>query len=300
MSSPADLPSAPFRPRERERKHTVVVTEAKPDLKVPEPPSAEDVGRALLLMEPIRKLINPKVYGIENVPRERALLVGNHTVMGMLDSPLMCAELWEHGVIVRSLGDHAHFKVPVWRDVLTACGVVDGTRAVTAELMRRGEVILVYPGGGREVAKRKGERYKLIWKERMGFARLAIEHGYTIVPFAAVGAEEAVDIVLDGDNPLLAPTRLFVEKVLGSKDAMPITRGIGLTPVPRPERQYYWFGEPIPTDAVRGQQDDDAVVRSVREQVKKAVEEGMEFLLAERDNDPNRSVLKRLLGPERR
>jgi len=38
----------------------------------------------------------------------------------------------------------------------------------------------------------------------------------------------------------------------------------------------------------------------VREQVKKAVEEGMEFLLAERDNDPNRSVLKRLLGPERR
>ncbi|HOB48998.1 MAG TPA: hypothetical protein PKK01_06745, partial [Mycobacterium sp.] len=77
-------------------------------------------------------------------------------------------------------------------------------------------------------------------------------------------------------------------------------RGIGLTPVPRPERQYYWFGEPIPTEDVQGQQDDDAVVRSVREQVKKAVEEGMEFLLAERDNDPNRSVLKRLLGPERR
>lgn len=267
---------------------------------VPEPPSADDVGRALRLLEPIRKLINPKVYGIDNVPQQRALLVGNHTVMGMLDSPLMCAELWEHGIIVRSLGDHAHFKIPVWRDVLTACGVVDGTRAITAELMRRGEVILVYPGGGREVAKRKGERYTLIWKERMGFARLAIEYGYTIVPFAAVGAEEAVDIVLDGDNPLLAPTRLFAEKILGSKDAMPITRGIGLTPVPRPERQYYWFGKPICTEAVQGNQDDDVVVRSLRDQVKRAVEEGMEFLLAERDGDPNRSVLKRLLGPERR
>lgn len=267
---------------------------------VPEPPSADDVSRALRLLEPLRKLINPKVYGIENVPKHRALLVGNHTVMGMLDSPLMCAELWEHGIIVRSLGDHAHFKVPVWRDVLTACGVVDGTRAITSELMRRGEVILVYPGGGREVAKRKGESYKLIWKERMGFARLAIEHGYRIVPFAAVGAEEAVDIILDGDNPLLAPTRLFVEKVLGSKDAMPITRGIGLTPVPRPERQYYWFGKPISTQRVQGQQEDDAVVRAVREKTKKAVEEGMQFLLAEREIDPNRSVLKRLLGPERR
>ncbi|MCB0923887.1 MAG: acyltransferase family protein [Mycobacterium sp.] len=267
---------------------------------VPEPPSADDVARALRLLEPIRKLINPKVYGIEHVPKRRALLVGNHTVMGMLDSPLMCAELWEHGIIVRSLGDHAHFKIPVWRDLLTACGVVDGTRAITSELMRRGEVILVYPGGGREVAKRKGERYTLIWKERMGFARLAIEHGYRIVPFAAVGAEEAVDIVLDGDNPLLAPTRLFAEKVLGSKDAMPITRGIGLSPVPRPERQYYWFGKPISTKRVQGQQHDDAVVRSLRDQVKRAVEDGMEFLLAERDSDPNRSVLKRLLGPERR
>ncbi len=276
------------------------MTETKTRVMVPEPPSAEEVGRALRLMEPIRKLINPKVYGIENVPKRRALLVGNHTVMGMLDSPLMCAELWEQGIIVRSLGDHAHFKIPVWRDVLTACGVVDGTRAITSELMRRGEVILVYPGGGREVAKRKGERYKLIWKERMGFARLAIEYGYRIVPFAAVGAEEAVDIVLDGDNPLLAPTRLFVEKVLGSKDAMPITRGIGLTPVPRPERQYYWFGKPISTKSVQGQQHDDAVVRTVREKTKTAVEEGMAFLLAERENDPNRSVLKRLLGPERR
>ena len=276
------------------------MTEAKTTVKVPEPPSAAEIGRALLLMGPIRKLINPKVYGIENVPKRRALLVGNHTVMGMLDSPLMCAELWEDGIIVRSLGDHAHFKIPVWRDVLTACGVVDGTRAITSELMRRGEVILVYPGGGREVAKRKGESYTLIWKERMGFVRLAIEHGYTIVPFAAVGAEEAVDIVLDGDNPLLAPTRLFAEKILGSKDAMPITRGIGLTPVPRPERQYYWFGKPISTKTVQGQQHDDAVVRQVRDKTKNAVEEGMAFLLNERENDPNRSVLKRLLGPERR
>jgi 1-acyl-sn-glycerol-3-phosphate acyltransferase len=178
-------------------------TEADTNPTVPAPPSTEEISRALRLLEPLRKLINPKVYGIENVPPSRALLVGNHTVMGMLDSPLMCAELWERGIIVRSLGDHAHFKVPVWREVLTAGGVVDGTRAITSELMRRGEVILVYPGGGREVAKRKGEQYKLIWKERMGFARLAIQHGYMIVPFAAVGAEEAVDIVLDGDSPLL-------------------------------------------------------------------------------------------------
>lgn len=270
------------------------------DVNVPAPPSAHEIKRALAVIEPVRKVINPKVYGIENVSPSRVLLVGNHTVMGMLDSPLMCAELWDRGIVVRSLGDHAHFKVPVWRDLLTACGVVDGTRSATEELMRRGEVILVYPGGGREVAKRKGEKYQLIWKNRMGFARLAIEHGYPIVPFAAVGAEEALDIVLDGDSPLLAPTRLFVKNVLGSPEAMPIIRGVGLTPLPRPERQYYWFGTPISTDECQGRHDDDAVVSGIRDQVRAAVEQGIEFLLAEREKDPNRSVMKRLLGPERR
>ena len=91
------------------RTHTVVVTDTETTVMAPEPPTAEEIGRVLKLIEPVRRVINPKVYGIENVPQRRALLVGNHTVMGMLDSPLMCAELWEHGIIIRSLGDHAHF-----------------------------------------------------------------------------------------------------------------------------------------------------------------------------------------------
>ncbi len=258
------------------------------------------MARILQLIEPLRKVINPKVYGIDNVPQRGALLVGNHTLMGMLDSPLICAELWERGLMVRSLGDNSHFKIPVWRDALSAYGVVRGTRANTAELMRRGELILVFPGGGREVAKRKGERYQLVWKNRMGFARLAIEHGYPIIPFASVGSEHGLDIVIDAENPLLAPTKLLIQKVLGSPDTPPVVRGIGLTPIPRPERQYYWFGEPITTSADRGLQDDDEVVRKVREQTRIAVEQGIEFLLDEREHDPNRSVVNRLLGPERR
>ena len=47
----------------------------------------------------------------------------------------------------------------------------------------------------------------------MGFARLAVQHGYTIVPFAAVGAEETVDIVMDGDNPCSPPPNVGREGV---------------------------------------------------------------------------------------
>jgi 1-acyl-sn-glycerol-3-phosphate acyltransferase len=267
---------------------------------VPDAPSAVEVERALLLIEPLRKLINPKVYGIDNVPKRGALLVGNHTVLGVLDLPLFCAELWERGRIVRALGDRAQFKVPGWRNMLKRFGVVEGTRANCAELMQRGELILVFPGGGREVAKRKGEHYKLVWKNRMGFARMAIQYGYPIIPFASVGADDAVDILVDAGNPLLAPERLFVEKVLGSPDSWPIWRGIGPTPIPRLERQYYWFGEQIQTTLVRGCHNDDATVREVRDSTKTAVEHGIQFLLDEREHDKNRSLVSRLLGPEHR
>ncbi|MBV8350280.1 MAG: acyltransferase family protein [Mycolicibacterium sp.] len=267
---------------------------------VPPPPTQADVARSLRLVEPLRKLIDPKVYGIENVPKRRALLVGNHTLYGVLDLPLICAELAERGRIVRMLGDHAFFKLPDWRGVLSSWGVVEGNPANCAALMRRRELILVFPGGGREVGKHKGERYKLVWKTRMGFARLAIEYGYPIVPFASVGSEEALDIVADADSPLLAPMRPIFEKVWGSPDEWPIVRGVGPTPIPRPERQYHWFGEPIHTTGVKGREADEAVVRGVRDATKAAVEKGIGFLLVERINDPNRSVIKRLVGPERR
>lgn len=265
--------------------------------RVLEPPTVATLGRILRILKPVRMLINPKVYNIDNLP-ERALLVGNHTLIGLLDAPLLCAELWDRGIAVRVLGNHAHFKLAGWRDVLLSVGVVPGTPAVAETLMRRGETVLVFPGGGREVAKRKGEKYQLIWANRSGFARLAVKHGYPVVPFATVGAEDALDVLVDTDNPVLAPARRLFEKLSGSPDFLPIVRGIGPTPIPRPERQYYWFGEPIETEGVAV--DDEPAVRDIRDRTKTSIEQGIAFLLDQQRTDPQRSVVKRLFGPERR
>jgi 1-acyl-sn-glycerol-3-phosphate acyltransferase len=262
------------------------------------PPKQATIGRVLRLLEPARRLVAPKVYGSENLPRSGAMLVGNHTLIGLLDAPLLCAELWERGIAVRVLGNHAHFKLPRWRELLLSIGVVPGAPSIADELMRRGETLLVFPGGGREVAKRKGEKYKLIWGDRMGFARLAVKHGYPIVPFATVGAEDALDILVDTTHPALAPAQRLFERVSGSPDLFPIVRGIGPTPIPRPERQYYWFGEPIDTAAVAAT--DDRAIGDVRDRTKAAIEQGIAFLLGEQAADPNRSLANRLFGPHRR
>lgn len=48
--------------------------------------------------------------------------------------------------------------------------------------------------------KRKDEAYKLIWPGKAEFVRMAAKFGATIVPFAAIGADEAVTQLLDGQD----------------------------------------------------------------------------------------------------
>jgi 1-acyl-sn-glycerol-3-phosphate acyltransferase len=136
------------------------------------------------LLRPWELVTDPVFFGTDSIPAAGpALFVGNHTIFGLLDLPLLINHVHrERGLFLRGLGDHAHFKVPVWREFLTRFGAVDGTRENARALLRDGEPVLVLPGGGREVAKRKGERYRLIWKQRMGFARLAIEARCPVVP----------------------------------------------------------------------------------------------------------------------
>jgi len=144
----------------------------------------------------------PVFLGSEHIPRARPVLyVGNHTLFGVLDPPLLMAHIYEEtGHLPRSLADHFHYRVPGWRDFLTRWGAVRGTRENCRAVMRAGDSVLVFPGGGREVAKRRGEAYQLLWKQRTGFVRMAVEHGYPIVPFASVGAEECYSIHLDAND----------------------------------------------------------------------------------------------------
>ena len=254
---------------------------------IPDLPSDQGIDRLVALLEPLERVTQPKVYGIEHIGDGGVMLVGNHTIYGFLDLPLMMAELWKRErITVRGLGDHAHYAFPLWRDVLALCGMVRGTRENVRALMRSRQNVLVFPGGAREVNKRKGEKYQLMWKERLGFARLAIEYDYPIVPFAAVGAEEMLDVVADANNPVLAAFKSAVER-FGRLPLEPsIVRGLGPTPLPRPERLYFWFGDPIPT---AGREPED-----VRDEVKAAIEGGIAFLHDERENDPNRGLLPRL------
>jgi 1-acyl-sn-glycerol-3-phosphate acyltransferase/ketosteroid isomerase-like protein len=253
------------------------------------------MNRLASVLAPLERITQPKLYGVHHIPERGALFVGNHTLFGVIDVPFMGVQLWRRrGIRLRGLGDHGHYAIPVWRNLLERTGMVRGTRDNTRALMRDGQHILVFPGGTGEVFHGRGQKYQLLWKERVGFARLAIEFGYPIVPFAAVGVEEMFDVVADQRTPGLAQVYGVASRLVGLA-LPPVARGIGPTLIPRPERLYFWFGEPIDTARFHGRAEDDGAARQLRDEVRMAVESGIEFLLAERDTDPQRGVIRRLL-----
>ncbi len=258
-------------------------------------PSERELAAARLLLEPWRMLTSPCFYGVNRVPRDRpVMLVGNHTLMGLLDVPLMVLGFHERtGVLPRALGDHLHFQIPLWRTLLTRFGAVDGTRANCEALMRAGDSILVFPGGAREVFKHKGERYHLLWKHRVGFAALAIAHRYPIVPFAAVGAEECFDILVDSDEMRRSAIGPLLEWLTPRADELPpLVNGLGL--VPRPQRFYFRFGDPIETAPWVGRGDDQEACLELRSAVAEAIEHGIAALRRSRRRDPERAFGLRL------
>lgn len=64
------------------------------------------------------------------------------------------------------------------------------------------------------MVKRRDEQYTLLWKDSPDFVRMASKCGAIIVPFSAVGADDAYDVMMDVDDVLSHP-------VLG-----PLSRGL--------------------------------------------------------------------------
>ncbi len=242
-------------------------------------------------MEPWFRLCRPLFFGWENIPADRPLLfVGNHTLYGVIDAPILFLELLQQkNIFLRSLGDRFHFHVPIWRDLLQRYGVVEGSRENCGRLMKQGESILVFPGGGREVAKKKGEKYKLVWKKRMGFARMAIEHHCTIVPFSAVGVEDMFDVLLDSDAVMASPLGSLLRKFNIRTDViLPLSVGTGPMKLPRLERFYFQFAPPISTADYAGDFENKEACWQLRERTREAIEDGLQQLIEFQHNDPER------------
>lgn len=255
--------------------------------------TAVDKAAFAALMAPLRLWSSPVFEGMEHLPETgSALLVGNHTMYGMLDALVFAEHVQRsHRRVIRVLAEDIHYTVPGHRDLITRWGAVRASRENCRTMLAHDELVMVFPGGAREVTKRKGEKYQLMWKGRTGFARMAIEAGCPIIPVSSIGVEDSFDIVLDADSLALRPLRRLLESrgFRWGELALPIARGIGPTPIPRPERYYFRLGAPIDTSQYASRAD-DAALGALRDEVHGAVLDGMHALFAQQSADPGRRL----------
>lgn len=262
------------------------------------PPSAAIIKK---LTKPLYDYFTPEFLGFENMEREKpALYIANHTLYGITDWTLFMAEAYlKKNIFIRTLSDNRHYTVPVWRELVQYFGMVRGTRENCSIMMKQHMHILVFPGGGREVFRRKNEKYSLQWKKRTGFAHMAIEHGYDIVPVAQVGGDDTYDIVADINdfrNTLLgkvAGRAGFFDDEKKVEYIPPLAKGLMGTVLPKPVKLYFSVGERICTAQFEGDTNENNLWL-VRNEAELAMNKEILKLLEYRNNDKSVSTLRKL------
>ncbi|MEE3752699.1 lysophospholipid acyltransferase family protein [Mycobacterium intracellulare] len=243
-------------------------------------------------LQPVLDLSRPYVDGLENLPPDgRFLLVGNHTQFGSEVFLIPDTVRRSIGTRVRPLADRNFGRLRgLPADLMAAFGGVIGAPETVRELMRHDETILVFPGGGREIAKFKGEEYALRWQGRSGFARVSVENGYPIVPVGLVGGDDVYRSWTTRDSAYAKFSAALTRRLNGRPDmAMPLVRGIGPTLIPRPQRMYLRFGAPIDTTTPLGVENQQWV-DIVKERTRRRLETLLAELLRLREKDPYRGL----------
>ncbi|XP_053252006.1 transmembrane protein 68-like [Podarcis raffonei] len=173
-----------------------------------------------------------EVFGMEHLPKGPVLIIFYHPV-STIDYFFLIARLFkETGRECFSICDHSIYRFPGWKTALNAAGVKDFNKAECVEILKKGHSLGIPPGGARE--GNFSTDYNIMWGNRTGFARIALEAKVPIIPIFTQNICEAYRNI--GKSRL---TRWFYEK----------TRFFYL-PVygPFPVKLRTYIGEPIPYD----------------------------------------------------
>ncbi len=205
--------------------------------------------RAVLanLADPLyRHYFRVRALGVNRIPEEGpALVVANHSGAIALDSLMVNhAVATEHPRhrIIRNMGADLVYRLPFVGPLARKTGNAVACDEDALELLRRGELVGVYPEGFKGVGKGWSERYRLQRFGRGGFIEIALKARVPIVPVAIVGAEEAYPMIANA-RPL---ARALGFPYFPVTPTFPWLGPLGLLPLP--SKWIIEFGDPIPMD----------------------------------------------------
>lgn len=131
-----------------------------------------------------------EVTGMENLPESGpALIVFYHGAIP-IDMYYFLARVYlQRNRLVYTVGDRFLWKVPGWGLISDVFKVSPGTVQSCATILKEGHLLAISPGGVYE-AQFGNHNYELLWRNRVGFAKVAIEAKVPIIPFFTQNVRE--------------------------------------------------------------------------------------------------------------
>jgi 1-acyl-sn-glycerol-3-phosphate acyltransferase len=181
----------------------------------------------------LRDYFRLEVEGLEKVPDDEAVMVGNHTGFMGLDAVLLYITLYEE--LARTFYSAAHpsfFHTPLVRDLASRMGMFEVSVTESTRLLDDDELLLFFPEG-------EDGNFKPLWRYyelqdfHPGFSRVALAAEAPILPVVIVGGEDA--------NPGLGHVDWF-------KDTFGAPLPLPLNLLPLPAKWRIEFLDPIPIE----------------------------------------------------
>ncbi|KAJ3390893.1 Diacylglycerol O-acyltransferase 2 [Lobulomyces angularis] len=132
------------------------------------------------------------------------------------------------GINVRVLTLTTNFFMPLFRDLLLNLGFCSVTRRSCENILSSGpgNSILIVPGGAAESLYAFPGVYDLVLKKRLGFIKVAVRHGASLVPVIAFGENDIWNQVHNPKGSVLRRFQTFFQKYLSF--APPLFHGRGV------------------------------------------------------------------------
>ncbi len=230
-----------------------------------------------------------EVEGWENIPSPPALLIGIHSGAPFVwDAWTVGVQWWRHFGTERPVHGTAHdalMALPLLGGYFRRMGVLPATAESITAALAAGRDVALWPGGERDSLRPWTKRDEAILAGRTGFIRLAISSGVPIVPIATVGGPDSMPVLATGRRIArgLRLDRLARLKMFPIALQVPWGLSPALLPeLPLPTKIRTAFQPAVELDHDPARAQDDAYVKAKYEEVRSAIQHGMDALARRR------------------
>lgn len=193
----------------------------------------------MAMVHQVAKLFHYRVKGLEHIPKSGAAMIYCYHGFIPLDMYFFQEAVWRMtGRLPRVLVADFVFRIPFFSWLVRMGGGVPASRGAALEQLKRGELVVVAPGGVREGMSSTAADYSVKWYGRQGFAETACAAGAPLIPMCTRNVRELF-LVLGGNHPLILKLYKLTK--------LPFTPFLGPLLVPLTTL----LGEPLPYDSKR-------------------------------------------------